>query len=174
MIVSLVLAVSENGVIGRDNQLPWHLPADLRHFKQLTTGHTVIMGRKTYESIGRPLPNRRNVVVSGSGMAQAEGLEVHDSLGEALKSCLGEDEVFIIGGGTIYAKALALDIVDRIHMTLVHADLDGDTHFERPQGKGWLTEQVERHEADEKNPFAYSFMVLSRKRESPFGLRSEA
>jgi dihydrofolate reductase len=167
MIVSLVLAVSDNGVIGRDNQLPWHLPADLRFFKQLTTGHTVIMGRKTYESIGRPLPNRRNIVVSrqeGMGIA---GVEVYDSLGGALKACIGEDEVFIIGGATIYTKALDLDIVDRIYLTQVHADFEGDTLFEVPLTKNWLNDHIERHPADDKNPFAYSFVTKIRQREAP-------
>ena len=167
MIVSLVLAVSENGVIGRDNQLPWHLPADLRFFKQLTTGHTVIMGRKTYDSIGKPLPNRRNVVVSRKVGYAIDGVEVFESLGAALKACIGEDEVFIIGGGTIYAKALDLDIVDRIYMTLVHADFEGDTKFEVPIAKHWLTDHVERHGADEKNAYAYSFITKTRQREAP-------
>jgi dihydrofolate reductase len=167
MIVSLVLAVSDNGVIGRDNQLPWHLPADLKFFKQLTTGHTVIMGRKTYDSIGRPLPNRRNIVVSRKEGFEIPGVEVINSLGGALKACIGEDEVFIIGGATIYAKALDLDIVDRIYLTMVHADFEGDTHFEVPMTKHWLTDHIERHAADEKNPFSYSFVTKTRQREAP-------
>jgi dihydrofolate reductase len=167
MIVSLVLAVSENGVIGKENQLPWRLPADMKFFKQLTTGHTVIMGRKTYESIGRPLPNRRNMVVSRNEELSIPGVEVYDSLGGALKACIGEDEVFIIGGGAVYAKALDLDVVDRIYLTIVHADFEGDTHFEVPMGKHWLTDHVERHMADEKNPHNYSFVTKTRQREAP-------
>ena len=167
MIVSLVLAVSENGVIGKDNQLPWHLPADMKFFKQLTTGHTVIMGRKTYDSIGRPLPNRRNVVISRKVDFTLAGVEVFESLGGALKSCIGEDEVFVIGGGTIYAKALDLDVVDRIYMTIVHADFEGDTRFEVPIAKHWLTDHLERHPADEKNPYPYSFVTKTRQHEAP-------
>lgn len=167
MRVSLVLAVAENGVIGKDNQLPWHLPADLKFFKQLTSGNTVIMGRKTYESIGRPLPNRRNLVVSRNEGFTAAGVEVYTSLGDALKSSLGEDEVFVIGGGTIYSKALELDVVERIYMTLVHADIDGDTHFHLPADKGWIVTSSDRHAADEKNAFDYSFLILERRLEMP-------
>jgi dihydrofolate reductase len=167
MIVSLVVAVSENGIIGKDNKLPWKLPSDLRFFKQLTTGHTVIMGRKTYESIGRPLPNRRNIVLSGNPDFQANGAEVYQTIGEALKACIGEDEVFVIGGATIYTKAFELDIVDRIYMTIVHADFEGDTYFEIPGGKAWLIDHNERHAADEKNAWAYSFVTKVRQREAP-------
>ena len=167
MIVSLVLAVSENGIIGKDNQLPWNLPADLRHFKNLTTGHTIIMGRKTFESIGKPLPNRRNIIVSRNSDFKAEGTEVINNLGDALKACIGEDEVFVIGGGTIYTKTLELDIVDKIYMTIVHADFEGDTRFEMPGNKTWLTDNSERHAADEKNPYPYSFVTKVRQREAP-------
>ncbi len=167
MIVSLVLAVSENGVIGKDNQLPWHLPADLRHFKRLTSGHTIIMGRKTYESIGKPLPKRRNIVVSRNTEFAAEGIEVFNSLGDALKACIGEDEVFVIGGATIYTKTLELDVVDKIYMTIVHAEFEGDTRFEMPGNKTWLTDNSERHPADEKNPHSYSFITKIRQREAP-------
>jgi dihydrofolate reductase len=167
MIVSLVVAVSENGVIGKENQLPWRLPSDLRFFKQLTTGHVVIMGRKTFESIGKPLPNRRNLVISRNVDFGAEGVEVFQNIGDALKSCLGEDEVFIIGGATIYTKAFDLDLVDRIYMTVVHAEFDGDTHFQIPGGKSWLIDHSERHPADEKNPYAHTFITKVRQREAP-------
>jgi dihydrofolate reductase len=167
MIVSLVLAVADNGIIGSNNQLPWHLPADLRFFKQLTSGHTVIMGRKTHESIGKPLPNRRNIVVSRQEGIDWAGVEVYNSLGSALKACIGEDEVFIIGGATIYAKALDLDIVDRIYLTQVHGDFEGDTSFEVPQAKHWLTDRMERHAADEKNVYPYTFVTKTRQREAP-------
>lgn len=167
MIVSLVIAVSENGVIGKDNQLPWHLPADLRFFKQLTTGHSIIMGRKTFESIGRPLPNRRNIVVSRNEDFNAEGIEVFNTLGDALKACRSEEEVFVIGGGTIYAKTLDLDVVDKIYMTIVHANFEGDTFFAIPGNKTWLTDHSERHLADEKNAFDYSFVTKVRQREAP-------
>ena len=131
MIVSAVVAVSENGVIGKDNQLPWRLPADLRYFKQLTTGHTVIMGRKTFESIGKPLPNRRNIVISRNLDFKADGIEVISNFGDALKACIGEDEVFIIGG------------------------------------ENWLIDHSERHPADEKNAYAFSFVTKVRQREAP-------
>lgn len=163
MIVSLVLAVSENGVIGKNNRLPWRLPADMRFFRQLTTGHTVIMGRKTFDSIGKPLKNRRNVVVSRNKELEIEGCEVLHSLGDALKSAIGEREVFIIGGETIYRKALELNIVDKIYLTKVHDDFEGDTFFNLPGEKDWVTESSERHAADEKNAHDYSFITLARK-----------
>lgn len=167
MIVSAVVAVSENGVIGKDNQLPWRLPSDLKFFKQLTTGHVVIMGRKTFESIGKPLPNRRNLVISRNPDYPAEGVEVFTSLVAALKACLGEDEVFVIGGATIYEKAFDLDLVDRIYMTIVHGEFEGDAHFQVPGGKAWLIGHSERHLADEKNPFAHTFITKVRQREAP-------
>ena len=167
MIVSVVVAVSENGVIGKDNQLPWRLPSDLRYFKQLTTGHTVIMGRKTYQSIGKALPNRRNIVISRDLGFKGDGIEVVAHFGDALKACLGEDEVFIIGGASIYEKAFDLDVVDRIYMTIVHAEVDGDAHFQIPGGKSWLIDHSERHPADEKNQFAHTFITKVRQREAP-------
>lgn len=160
MMVSAVVAVSENGIIGKDNQLPWRLPSDLRFFKRLTTGHTVIMGRKTYQSIGRPLPNRRNIVIS-TGFSE-DGVEVYGNLGDALKACIGEDEVFIIGGATLYSKAFDLDMVDRVYMTIVHAEFEGDTYFQLPNGKNWLIDHSERHSADEQNAYDYTFVTKVR------------
>jgi dihydrofolate reductase len=166
MICSVVVAVSENGVIGRNNQLPWRLPSDLGHFKRLTTGHAVVMGRKTYESIGKPLPHRRNIVVSRNAEFQAMGVEVVSSLGDALKACIGEEEVFIIGGASIYGKAFALDIVDRIYLTIVHSDFEGDTHFEVPDGKHWLVIHSEHHPSDDRNAYAHTFLTKVRRPEA--------
>ena len=162
MIVSMVLAASENHVIGKDGDLPWRLPADLRFFKQLTTGHTIIMGRKTFDSIKKPLPNRRNVVITRQKGLEIEGCDVYNSLGEALKSAVGEEEVFIVGGATIYQKALDLDIADRIYLTVVHDHFEGDTFFEVPKGGKWNEVSRERHAADEKNPYDYTFLVRER------------
>ncbi|MEL7340830.1 MAG: dihydrofolate reductase [Bacteroidota bacterium] len=156
-MISLIFARSENNVIGVDNDLPWKLSGDLRRFKRLTTGHGIIIGRKTYESIGRPLPKRRNVVITRNPDWKAEGVEVVHSLEEAL-SLIGEaEELFIIGGSTLYNAALAANIVDKVYETLVHADVDGDTFLEIDLSESFDLDQVEACQADEKNEFAYTF-----------------
>lgn len=156
-MISLIFARSENNVIGVDNDLPWRLSGDLRRFKRLTTGHGIIMGRKTYESIGRPLPNRRNVVITRNQVWKASGVEVVHSLEEAL-SLIGEtEELFIIGGATLYEAALAENMVDKVYETLVHADVDGDTFLEIDLSERFDLDAVEACQADEKNEFAYTF-----------------
>lgn len=163
MIISLILAASENGVIGKDNQLPWRLPADLKHFKRVTLGHTVIMGRKTYDSIGKPLPQRRNIVITRNPEWKAEGIEVCHSLKSAIAACEGEEEVFVIGGATIYRQALEANLVHRIYLTRIHEDFDGDTFFKLPNADKWEEVVRETHQPDEKNKFVYSFMTLERR-----------
>src|ERR1700749_3703820 len=121
MIVSIVVAISQNHVIGKDNKLLWYLPNDLKHFKDITTGHTVIMGRKTYESVGKPLPNRRNIIITRQNIT-IEGCEVVSSIEEAIKLCQTEQEVFIVGGAEIYKQSLPL--VNRIYLTIVHHSFD--------------------------------------------------
>lgn len=129
MIISLIAAVTENSIIGKDGDMPWHLPEDLKYFKATTTGHTVIMGRKTWESLGKyaPLPNRRNIVLTHNTDWQASGAEVFHDLKAAINACNGEDEVFIIGGGRVYADAIHL--AKRLYITRIHAKIDGDTQF---------------------------------------------
>ncbi|MDE6451655.1 MAG: dihydrofolate reductase, partial [Odoribacter sp.] len=124
-MISIIVAAAENNVIGNNNALIWHISADLKHFKQLTTGHSVIMGRKTYESIGRALPNRRNIVISRNPDFRPEGCTVVSSVDEALRLTDGEEEVFIIGAGSIYREMW--DKVERLYITLVHAVIEGDT-----------------------------------------------
>jgi len=126
-IISLLVAVAENGVIGRDNKLPWHLPADLKRFKQLSIGKPTVMGRKTWESLGRPLPGRRNIVITRNPGYQAEGAEVVHSLDEAIKISGDAEEIIIIGGGEIFQ--LSLPIADRIYYTHVRAVVEGDAYF---------------------------------------------
>lgn len=162
MIVSIVVAAAENGVIGAGNRLPWHLPADLKFFKTLTTGHAIIMGRKTHVSIGRPLPKRRNIVLSTQG-GQYVGCETFPSLESALAACAGEEEVFIIGGGQVYAQALDAHLVHRIYMTKVHHHLDGDTHFHIPDPKDWDIVSMERFEEDDDHAWPFSFIRLDRR-----------
>jgi dihydrofolate reductase len=159
--VELVVAVSENDVIGRGNQLPWRLPADLRHFKSLTIGHHILMGRKTYESIGKALPGRTNWVLSrSSGFAPAD-CKVVRSLQEGQSGVAGEGPLMVIGGAEIYRLCLPQAV--RIHLTLVHTQItDGDTFFSAWRDPEWTESGRERHEADEKNAYAFSFLTLER------------
>lgn len=159
MIISLIVAIAANNVIGKNNQLPWHLPKDLKHFKQLTTGHAVFMGRKTFDSIGKPLPNRRNIVISRS-VKQIEGCEIVASLEEALKLCKNEEEVFVIGGAEIFREALPL--ANRVELTQIHHDFDGDTFFPEIEMNNWQETKREDFLPDEKNLFSYSFITLNR------------
>ncbi|HEY6621333.1 MAG TPA: dihydrofolate reductase [Steroidobacteraceae bacterium] len=159
--VELVVAVSENDVIGRANQLPWRLPADLKHFKNLTMGHHILMGRKTYASIGRALPGRTNWVLSRSGDFAAPDCKVVRSLQEGQIGVGGEAPLLVIGGAEIYR--LSLPHAARIHLTLVHAKItDGDTFFSAWRDSEWTESSRERHEADDKNAYAYSFLTLDR------------
>ncbi len=162
MRVSIVVAVSENGVIGRGGGLPWHLGDDLRRFKQLTMGHTLVMGRRTWESIGRPLPGRRMIVVTRQADYRADGIETAAGIDAALRlaEAAGEDEVFIVGGAEVYATALPL--ATRLHLTRVHADVDGDTRFPNVDWSQWRQVSSERHDADTKNDHPFSVKVYQR------------
>jgi dihydrofolate reductase len=159
MIVSIVVAIGENHAIGKDNKLLWHLPKDLKHFKEITTGGTVIMGRKTYDSVGRPLPNRRNIIVTRQEI-EIEGCEVVNSVETALDLCRDKEEVFIVGGAEIYK--LAMHLTDRIYLTIVHADFEADTYFPEIKEDIWKETARQDHEADEKNPLPFSFITLER------------
>jgi dihydrofolate reductase len=164
MRISIIAAVSENGVIGREGRLPWHLSNDLRRFKQLTMGHTIIMGRRTWESIGRPLPGRRMIVVSRqpSYHVEVNGVEVATSLDDALNRAevVGEDEAFVIGGAELYQQAMQR--ADRLYYTLVRANEVGDTYFPHVDWTGW--QLIESHDniADFKNEYAHTFYVYQR------------
>lgn len=160
MIVSIVVAIAQNNAIGKNNQLLWHLPKDLKHFKDITSGHTVIMGRKTYESVGKPLPNRRNIIITRQNIV-IDGCEVVNSIEEALKLCTGETEVFIVGGAEIYKQAMAL--TDRIYLTIVHQEFDADTYFPEIKETIWKETERQDHESDEKHLFPYSFITLERR-----------
>lgn len=158
--ISLIVAVASNWVIGRENALPWRMPADLRRFKQVTMGHTLIMGRKTYESIGRPLPGRRTVVVTRQTGWQADGVQVFQSLGEALAAASGESEVFVAGGGEIFHELLPQ--ADRICLTRIDAPFEGDTYFPPFDETAWKIVEEEHHESDAENPYAFTFQILDR------------
>ena len=158
-MVSIIVAVAKNGVIGDKNSLLWHISEDLRFFKQTTSGHPVIMGRKTYESLGRPLPNRTNVVISRTTTA-IEGCTVAHSLEEAVAMFPHDEEIFIIGGAQIYA--LALDIADRIYITRVEHEYEGDTSFPTWDESQWHLVQSERHECGEKFPHPFTFELYEK------------
>lgn len=158
--LSAIVAMGENRVIGKNNQLPWHLPADLSHFKAITTGHVILMGRKTHESIGRPLPNRTNVVLTRDTHYQAPGVTVVHDLQEALARFPQEQEIFIIGGAEIYH--LALPLLHTLYLTRVHTTLDGDTFFPAWKEDEWQEVSREDHQADPANAHDYSFVTLQR------------
>lgn len=158
--VSLIAAMAENRVIGVDNALPWRLPADLKHFRQLTSGHHVILGRRNYESIGKPLPDRSNIVITRNPGYRAPGCLVVHSLEEAFAAAQNDAEIFVIGGAEIYRQALAR--ADRLYLTRVHAHINGDTFFPEFDNTEWEEMSREAHSADEKNPHAYTFFIYDR------------
>jgi dihydrofolate reductase len=158
--LELVVAVAENDVIGRGNRLPWHMPADLKHFKSLTLGKAVLMGRKTYESIGKALPGRTNIVLTRAAGFSAPDCIVANTL-EAARAAAGAHALMVIGGAEIYRQCLPL--ASRIHLTLIHAVIpDGEVFFADWRGAGWTRSSCERHAADGKNAHAYSFITLER------------
>lgn len=159
-LVTLIVAAADNGVIGRDNGLPWHLPDDLRRFKRLTMGKPVLMGRKTHDSIGKPLPGRHNIVVTRDPNYRAEGVTVvHDPAG-ALAAAAGAEEVMVIGGAELFRVFRPL--AGRIHLTRVHGDIAGDV-FWPPLDRGeWRLVGQESHDADEKHAYAMTFEVWER------------
>jgi dihydrofolate reductase len=162
MTISLVVAASSNNVIGRDGGLPWHLPDDLRQFKRLTTGKPVIMGRRTFESIGKPLPDRRNIVMTRDPDFAADGCDIVSSLSEALDLVDESEEAMIIGGGLVYHDFMPL--ADRIYMTRVQADVAGDTHFPDIDEAEWRLVSSEHHAADDEHRYAFDVLVFERRR----------
>ena len=167
MQLSVIVAAARNGVIGRNNALPWHLPEDLKYFKRVTMGKPILMGRKTFESIGRALPGRSNLVITRNGEWQAEGVQVVRSLEAALSLAEdialidGVDELMVIGGAQIYAEALPR--AERIYLTEVDADVEGDAYLPAIDRSAWLEVSREVHAPSETNPYPYSFVVLDRR-----------
>jgi dihydrofolate reductase len=162
MKLSIIVAVAESGVIGRDNDLPWYLPADLKRFKQLTMGHHLLMGRKTFEAIGRALPGRTTVVITRGDPTLPEGVQRAGSLEEALAkaAAAGEDEAFVAGGAQIYT--LALPRADRLYLTKIHAAIEGDTRLPELTESEWHLLSQEDHEPEGKNEYSYSFLTYER------------
>lgn len=164
MTVSIIAAVATNNVIGRDNQLPWHMPADLKRFKQLTSGHHLLMGRRTFESVGTPLPGRITVVITRSPDYAPSGVAVARSLDEAIAKAeaAGDQEIFIGGGTEVFTQALHR--ANRLYLTRIHGEPDGDTFFpEFDDVNEWQLVDSEHYEADERNPYPYSFLTYERK-----------
>lgn len=152
--------MAENGVIGRNNALPWRLPADLQHFKATTMGHAVILGRKTFESIGKVLAGRRWTVLTRRPDWRHPGVEVANDLDEALRRLSGEPQVFVAGGAEVYRQALPR--ADRLFLTVIHTDVEGDARFPALDPAQWTLVDDERHDPDERNAFAYSFRRYQR------------
>lgn len=163
MTISIIAAVASNNIIGRDNKLPWHMPADLKWFKKLTMGHHVLMGRKTFEEFRKPLPGRVNVVITRNPNWSADGVAIARSVDEAISKAeaAGDAEIFIIGGAEIFAQVLHR--ADRMYITRIHAEPEGDTFFpEFDDVNEWKLVDAEHCEADEKNAYPYSFLTYER------------
>ena len=163
MIISTIVAVAKNNVIGRDNDIPWYLPADLKYFKKITTGHHILMGRKCYQSIGRPLPNRTNVIITRDPFFISSNCVVCHSIEEGIDQAYanGEEELFIIGGGTIYDQTSHL--WNKIYLTEVDLEVEGDVFFPEINSSEWEITDKQKLKADEKNEFDYVFKTLVRK-----------
>lgn len=160
-MISLIAAIGKNYELGKKSSLLWHMPADMKHFRETTRGHTVIMGRKTFESIGKPLPNRRNIVVTRDRAYSAAGIEVVHSLDEAVNKFPGPEEVFVIGGAEIYKQAM--EVADRLYITYVGGDFpDADAFFPEIIPIVWNEVSREEHKKDSENPFDYVFSFYER------------
>lgn len=160
-MITVIAAVAENNALGKENQLLWHLPDDFKRFKTLTSGHYIIMGRKTFESFPKPLPNRTHVIISRQANYQPEGCIVVNSLEQAIAVCPKTEEVFIIGGGEIYRQSIA--VADKLDLTKVHATFEADTHFPEIDLSQWQLVFEEYHPKDERHDFAFTFQTYSRK-----------
>jgi dihydrofolate reductase len=161
MHISAIFAMSENHVIGNKNKLPWHLPADLLYFKKITSGKPIIMGRKTFLSIGRPLPNRRNIIISRDKNFNAAGCDVFHSIEAATKALNDYEEVFVIGGAQLFIGFLPY--IERLYLTLIHKTFSGDAYFPDLDASQWQEISRINHTADSENPYPYSFITLIKK-----------
>lgn len=160
-MITVIAAVAENNALGKENQLLWHLPDDFKRFKSLTSGHYIIMGRKTFESFPKPLPNRTHVIISRQANYQPEGCIVVNSLEQAMEACPKTEEVFIIGGGEIYRQSIA--VADKLDLTKVHASFEADTYFPGVDLSKWQLVFEEHHAKDERHDFAFTFQTYLRK-----------
>ena len=161
MIISLIVAMDENRVIGYKNKLPWNLPSELKYFRETTKGKPVIMGRRTFESIGRPMPERLNIIVTRDKSYKADNCIIVDSREDAIKAAKGSDEIMVIGGAEIYK--LFLPIANRLYITKVHGSFDGDTYFPEFNENEWVKVREKFVEKDNENEYSYTVIVLERK-----------
>ena len=163
MKISIVVAAAENGVIGKDNQLLWKLSSDLKRFKTITTNHFILLGRKTFESIGKPLPNRTSLIISRNYICNFENCFVFQTINDAIVFAAqkNQEEIFVIGGGEIYKQIMPL--VNTIHLTIVHTEIEGDTHFDYDDSN-WKVLQTEFIPKDEKNEFDSTYVILEREK----------
>jgi len=161
MRLSIVVAMDDNNLIGKGNGLPWHLPADLTFFKKITTGHSILMGRKTYDSIGKTLPNRRNIVITRNTDVSIPGCEVVDSIEKALSITQDEEEIMVIGGANLFEQLLPE--VNKLYITRIEGEFEGETYFPHYDENDWLELSCESHQPDEINKHAYHFITFKRK-----------
>ncbi len=164
MKLSLIAAVANNNVIGKENRLLWKMPVDLKHFRKITMGHTMIMGRKTFESIGKPLDGRKTIVVTNQENYDAKGAEVVHSVHEAIKLTKAEKEVFVVGGAQIYEQCIDLYFTRRLYITRIYANFEGDAFFPDIDEEKWDLEELEEFEPDEKNKYPYAFLKYKKKK----------
>ena len=157
-MITIIAAIGANNELGKNNDLIWYLPADLKRFKKITTGHTIIMGRNTFESIGKPLPNRRSVIITRNKTYQQEGCDVVHSLEQAIALIKDEEAAFIIGGAQIYKETIEKDLADQLDITQVHQEFDADVYFPTIDNKVWKQDAKEDFSTDEKNKYKYSFL----------------
>ena len=157
-MITVIAAIATNNALGKDNDLIWHLPADLKRFKKVTTGHYIVMGRNTFESIGRPLPNRTTIIITRNKNYFKEGCLIANSLEQAIEMSKEEAQVFIIGGAQIYKETIAKNLAQQLDITLVHKDFEADVYFPEIDAKIWKEIARENFKADEKNKLDYSFI----------------
>ena len=157
-MITIIAAISTNNALGKDNDLIWRLPADLKRFKKVTSGHFILMGRNTFDSIGKALPNRTSVIITRNTQYQQEGCLIANSIEEAIRFAKDEEEVFIIGGAQVYHQAMERNLVDQLDITLVHQEFDADVFFPEIDKTIWKEVAREDFKADQKNPHDYSFI----------------
>lgn len=159
-MINIIVAIDQNRVIGHENQLPWHLPADLRHFKNLTMGHVIIMGRKTYDSIGKALPGRTNIIITRNPVFKASDAKIYHNIQIAFQDYAQAPEIFIIGGAQLFEETFSL--TQRLYVTKIHAAFKGDTYFPAYDEKTWQMTQQQSFKPDQKNKYSYEFLTLTR------------
>ena len=161
-MIIVIAAIAKNNALGKDNDLIWHLPADLKRFKKVTTGHYILMGRNTFESIGKPLPNRTTIIITRNKNYFKDGCLIANSLEEAIEMAKEEEKIFIIGGAQIYKETISKNLADRLDITLVHKDFEADVFFPEIDPEIWREDAREDYTADEKNKLDYSFVTYTK------------